>query len=316
MARPGITQAHVNDAADALLRAGERPTIERVRQALGTGSPNTVMRLLDAWWGALGQRLASHEAKLALPEAPETVVAAASQLWLASLEEAQRIARDALATDQAALAQEREALAERAQTLELERVDAHELAQVAVAARLQAETRCADLERLAATQGAQLTDLQAQRDTLQSEREALSRRVTELLEALEHLRRDAATERHALESQARLSEDRWLKEVDRGRQDIAQLQKTLVRRESAASQDAATIAALKKDHAGTRSALERLQSSSTARVEALEKEIERLHAQLRRRDPIVPRAASKKPSKSAPRRGKSRARPEPKAGAS
>lgn len=56
MAR-GITEADVLEAADALLARGERPTIERVRQELGRGSPNTVNRHLDAWWTSLAQRV-------------------------------------------------------------------------------------------------------------------------------------------------------------------------------------------------------------------------------------------------------------------
>jgi len=302
MARTGIPQAQVNETADALLRAGERPTIERVRQALGTGSPNTIVRLLDAWWAALGQRLATHETKLALPDAPDAVVAAASQLWLTALAEAQTLATNALAAEKAAFTQERQALGERAQALEAAMIDACELTEAAVAARLQAETRCTDLERLAATQSAQLTDLQAQRDALQSERGTLSTRVTELLDATEQLRLDAATERRALEAQARLSEDRWLQEVDRGRLESAQLQKALARRESEASKAAATITALEKDTAGTRSALERLQSGSAARIDALEKEIERLHTQLRNRAAVAKRASPKNPGKPTRRR--------------
>lgn len=56
MAR-GITEADVLEAADALLARGERPTIERVRQELGRGSPNTVNRHLDVWWTSLSQRV-------------------------------------------------------------------------------------------------------------------------------------------------------------------------------------------------------------------------------------------------------------------
>ncbi|WP_420466246.1 DNA-binding protein [Panacagrimonas sp.] len=56
MAR-GISEADVLEAADALLARGERPTIERVRQKLGRGSPNTVNRHLDAWWTSLAQRV-------------------------------------------------------------------------------------------------------------------------------------------------------------------------------------------------------------------------------------------------------------------
>jgi chromosome segregation ATPase len=49
MARPGITYEEVAAAADALVADGERPTINAVRDALGTGSPNTIHRHLQAW---------------------------------------------------------------------------------------------------------------------------------------------------------------------------------------------------------------------------------------------------------------------------
>lgn len=49
MARPGITYEEVAAAADALVAEGERPTINGVRDALGTGSPNTIHRHLQAW---------------------------------------------------------------------------------------------------------------------------------------------------------------------------------------------------------------------------------------------------------------------------
>ena len=52
----GITQDQVN-AADAILGTGENPTVEKVRAELGTGSPNTVTRMLDVWRGHLGERL-------------------------------------------------------------------------------------------------------------------------------------------------------------------------------------------------------------------------------------------------------------------
>ncbi|WP_425602397.1 DNA-binding protein [Luteibacter aegosomatis] len=70
----GITEAQVHAAADALVEAGDRPTVERIRAHLGTGSPNTVTRYLDSWWGGLGVRLAAVRASAAIPAAPAEVV--------------------------------------------------------------------------------------------------------------------------------------------------------------------------------------------------------------------------------------------------
>ena len=52
MARPGITYEQVAATADALVGRGEKPTIQAIRDALGTGSPNTIHRHLTAWRSA------------------------------------------------------------------------------------------------------------------------------------------------------------------------------------------------------------------------------------------------------------------------
>jgi Plasmid replication region DNA-binding N-term len=84
----GITAGDVELAADALLREGERPTIEKIRAKIGRGSPNTINPLLDAWWKTLGLRLDSGPA--ALHRLPETVAHIAEALWMQALEEGKR----------------------------------------------------------------------------------------------------------------------------------------------------------------------------------------------------------------------------------
>ncbi|MGE0542152.1 MAG: DNA-binding protein [Dehalococcoidia bacterium] len=81
-----VTGTDVDGAADALLRAGERPTVEKIRQHLGTGSPNTINPLLDAWWKRLASRLDS--GPHALHRLPESVAQITETLWLTALEEA------------------------------------------------------------------------------------------------------------------------------------------------------------------------------------------------------------------------------------
>ena len=49
----GVQMEEVWAAADTVLNLGERPTIERVRQHLGRGSPNTVGPMLDGWYRGL-----------------------------------------------------------------------------------------------------------------------------------------------------------------------------------------------------------------------------------------------------------------------
>jgi hypothetical protein len=74
-----------------LLRGGERPTIERVRAALGGGSPNTINPLLDTWWKRLAARLDAGPA--ALHRLPESVAHVAEALWMQALDEGRRRAQ-------------------------------------------------------------------------------------------------------------------------------------------------------------------------------------------------------------------------------
>ncbi len=74
----GVTAGDVERAADALLPEVQRPTIERVREKLGTGSPNTINPRLDAWWKKLAARLDAGPA--ALHRLPESVAHVASPL--------------------------------------------------------------------------------------------------------------------------------------------------------------------------------------------------------------------------------------------
>ena len=87
MAR-GITEDDVHQAADALVAGGERPTVDRIRSHLGTGSPNTVTRWLETWWQGLGARLSAQQMRLAAPDAPDAVATLAGQWWALALEAA------------------------------------------------------------------------------------------------------------------------------------------------------------------------------------------------------------------------------------
>lgn len=86
MAR-GINENDVWTASDALLLEGARPTIERVRQKIGRGSPNTVSPYLDTWFKHLGGRIKDPGAFSAPPELPDPVQQAAKHLWDVALAE-------------------------------------------------------------------------------------------------------------------------------------------------------------------------------------------------------------------------------------
>jgi secreted Zn-dependent insulinase-like peptidase len=97
--RRGVRAVDVAQAADALLRVGERPTIEKVRARLGSGSPNTINPLLDLWWKKIGARLET-KGPAALERLPELVAHVAEALWLQALQEAQQRAKRELSSQE------------------------------------------------------------------------------------------------------------------------------------------------------------------------------------------------------------------------
>jgi hypothetical protein len=77
-------------AAEALLRAGKRPTVAAVRERTG-GSNATVAPLLDAWWRSFSSRVA--EGPAAFERIPSALAHVAEALWLQTLSEARARAR-------------------------------------------------------------------------------------------------------------------------------------------------------------------------------------------------------------------------------
>lgn len=220
MARRGVTQEDVNEAADQLLLAGERPTIERVRNALGTGSPNTLIRLLDMWWGQLGARLHEQAARIKLPEAPAEVASIADELWERALQVARVHAEERLAEVRKQLGEDRTALEEERGRLEKLMNEWAEQVVAAKRAESHAVTRLADAERLVESQVAQLEDLVRQRDVLAGQTTSFEQATQLLHDRLHAQASAAAAERDRLAEHARLVEDRAHAEVDRVREEL------------------------------------------------------------------------------------------------
>ncbi|MGA2189817.1 MAG: DNA-binding protein [Steroidobacteraceae bacterium] len=113
----GITLSEVCQAADAIARQRQRPTVEKIRAMLGSGSPNTVGPMLDEWWARIADRLDSGPA--ALHRLPEPVAHVAEALWLQALDVGRgRAAAELTSTTRAAEEQSRD-LEARAHVLSL-----------------------------------------------------------------------------------------------------------------------------------------------------------------------------------------------------
>jgi len=204
MAR-GISETDVWNACDALLLQGARPTIERVRQKIGSGSPNTVSPFLETWFRHLGGRIKDPGAFSAPSDVPDPVQQAAKHFWEAALAETRRDFDHRLSDGMAAAVANVEAEKERAA-----QSDAAAFEATAKVAHLQAQLgehlATIETERLArATALADLANarqlienlesrLAASEEAAQSERAQYRKAVASAEE-----RADGATRRAALE---------------------------------------------------------------------------------------------------------------------
>ena len=261
MAR-GITQEQVSAAADALVTAGERPTVEKIRAQLGTGSPNTVTRMLDTWRGALATRLSQ---VLALPEVPVEAGQAFAEIWRVAVSHAASLAQAALAHEQNTLLAAQTSLMQERKLWEIAIAEAQAQAQSAGQAREVAETRLADIQRLVEQQAGQLAELLRQRDGLQQ-------RADQLAEAFDTYKSTVTTEREAQAAHIRAVEDRAHAEIDRAREEAKTLQTTLRQKE----RETSTVAARLETAETSARAAERLAAEHGARARTLEQQLARM----------------------------------------
>jgi Plasmid replication region DNA-binding N-term len=164
----GVRQADVSHAADALLRLGSRPTVEKIRAALGSGSPNTIGPLLDVWWKHLSARLDAGPA--ALHRLPETVAHVAEALWMQALDEGRRRAQLELKSTQRATVEQQQTLEVRSHVLTLREGEL--------------DARLHERERTITELNLQLRELTLLLRKEQATREAQARRITVLEEEL------------------------------------------------------------------------------------------------------------------------------------
>lgn len=225
----GVQMEEVWAAADAVLSLGERPTIERVRQQLGRGSPNTVGPMLDGWYSSLAKRLQAAPSKSAQDEheslepIPAPVLRAAKTMWGRAVQQSEQLAASNFAQRREELRVEAEALQKAQGELDLEtrrladRSAAYELA-------LQArDSQIADLGRLTQDLQQQLLNSQqileaASADCVQLRLAADTDRRRQEIRDVEH-----QSERARLEARAQAQERRLNAEVDRARQESKKL---------------------------------------------------------------------------------------------
>ncbi|MGO4719015.1 DNA-binding protein [Stenotrophomonas sp. 2MCAF14_2] len=224
MAR-GITESDVHTAADELVAKGERPTVERIRAHLGTGSPNTVTRWLETWWNRLGTRL--QRARPELEDAPAVLAELAGQWWELALKHAQEAAHRELAEAKQSLAAQRDALEVKSRLVDGELTQMRSERDAALTGERIAATQATELQQLVGQLRLQISELAEQRglelrraDRSEAARHQLDTRLHEALET-------AKSEREDWAEYVRSVENRALSDVDRARQEVRELQAQL-----------------------------------------------------------------------------------------
>jgi len=225
LSRTGIQEAQLWEAADALLQDGLRPTIERVRQKIGSGSPNTVSPMLERWFATLGKRLEGRGGtSLVDGEAqklPLAMIQAAQQIWDVARREADQVQiqkaeatrrelelqRSALTQKEADL-QQREASFEQARAALDEALASSRHAVTVIEAQMNAQQQ--ESTRLLGDSQAEVRRLRKALDEAVASKEALREKSAMELSAKQRAA-DEAEERHLGQ------ERRLLSEIDRER---------------------------------------------------------------------------------------------------
>jgi DNA repair exonuclease SbcCD ATPase subunit len=235
MSRVGIDYGNVKQAALQLLAQGEAPSVQKIREILGTGSHTTIAGHLKNWRDDHAQKVIRH-----LPATlPVELISGMEILWQTAMEKA----CEHLAQQKGALDQEREALAQTKR--EAEKIVGEIKEQMAVLTSkfeaLQSECQQKEIELAVAVerlekQGIDFENKSAQHEErLQrayAEKEAVIEKNNGLekqILSLQEKNREQAQQNQQVLTEERArheqSENRWLKLIDAARQESKELQK-------------------------------------------------------------------------------------------
>ena len=219
----GVQQEDVWAAADSLIAEGLRPTIERVRQKIGRGSPNTVSPMLEAWFATLAARLGVNALQDQATPIPKVLQQAMENLWEMALSNGREEAELQIARAQADLVQAKDALQVRESELvqqELVRAAKHQAFEDMLrAAENKAEDalgRLSQAQALASRREMEIEGLRGRINVIESERDSERRRIDE--DAVRH-----ANERQRHEERAQATQHKLLEEIDRARQEAKKI---------------------------------------------------------------------------------------------
>lgn len=257
MAKRGVQQEDVDGAADALLMEGQRPTVERVRMKIGSGSPNNVGPMLESWYGRLGRRVAGMPAEGPGKGLPMAAQNAFRLLWETALAEAKGQADAALAGERESLHRDRVVLGEERIAFEGSRAALEENVRLAQAQAADAREKLAESTEMLRKQSINL-------DQARQHATELDQQLGQARSLLDAQTQTHAQEREKADARATANERRHLREIDVARADGVKLSEQLMSARSAeettrskASELREQLAQVQQAHAAAQSDLAR-----------------------------------------------------------
>jgi chromosome segregation ATPase len=269
----GITETDVWQAADALLLEGARPTIERVRQRIGRGSPNTVTPYLETWFRHLGARIRDPGAFSAPPSLPDAIHQAAQHFWEVALSQARDESKATLEVGLSSM--------KAAEALALQRV-------------AEAERQAAVLN--AALEGAR-AELAMGLDTAKQEAlahaatrahlDALSQQLSNTTDQLriaegqvQASREDARIQVDLANARADVTQKRAVLEMDRERMVSSKAEKRLAALQVKFEANAAALSAERVEHVSSKAALRAQADQLVQERQTLREQLQQAHARV------------------------------------
>lgn len=230
MARNGIQYRDVKQAIDELMRQGDTPSVQRIRDVLGTGSFTTISEHFRHW----RQERAHNTAPPASEGVPDAIMSTASELWRQAQEVAHQELVDCRKEAEKSVAQAHQAAEE-----EKQRARNAQQRESALAEHL----RHIEEQLGKATSALAQAETHAQHWKTESQRHALNHeQVSELLKE-QHLKTESMETHHKAELEQlqqhldkqlaqeqqrhEASEARWMGLLDSTRQERANEQKVL-----------------------------------------------------------------------------------------
>ena len=221
-----VREEEVHRLADQLLLEGQRPSVERLRTALGRGSPNTIAAFLDRWWSQLGARLRDLPGQ-ELPGLPSEVVSAMLALWTRSVDHARTLLHETLAQQSAQLTAQTEQLERDRLALHRSRDEMQREQVLREQTLLLAQAQLREANERERLDQLKLEDAKAEQLRSQQRTQALGEQITALNEKLERAAQRHQADVRALADRHESTERHWLKELDEARQLLASERKQL-----------------------------------------------------------------------------------------